>query len=241
MDVELFLKQYADFLVPMLDTYEQAIYLYAVRHSRLIDREDITIGFNAAARRGAFGVGNSGAGMSPDNCRKKVKSLQAKGCLIVLSSDHGGFRIAVKLPDEVPGLIPTVSTAASVDPEQIDFFETRQNRELILEREGYKCFYCLRRVDTKNYVLEHVIAQAVRGNGYRNVVAACRHCNNRKGSSAAEDYLRRLYREGLLNQSELETRLEHLERLRSGNLRPDFQRAVAKGVEREENKTLPSS
>jgi hypothetical protein len=57
-------------------------------------------------------------------------------------------------------------------------------------------------------------------NSYRNVVAACRQCNNRKGSSDAEDFLRVLYRENILSHDDFEQRLFHLYRLKIGELRP---------------------
>lgn len=73
---------------------------------------------------------------------------------------------------------------------------------------------------TKSHVIEHVMSRPNGNNSYRNVVAACRQCNNRKEPSSAEDVLRRLYREKLLNADEFEGRTSHLERLLAGDLRP---------------------
>ena len=71
-----------------------------------------------------------------------------------------------------------------------------------------------------NCVIEHVVSRPAGDNSYRNVVAACRQCNNRKGNSDAEDFLRVLYREGFLSGEEFEQRASHLQRLRAGELRP---------------------
>ena len=57
-------------------------------------------------------------------------------------------------------------------------------------------------------------------NSYRNIVAACHKCNTRKQGSESEDFLRDLYRKGLLSESEIEGRLSALEALRNGDLRP---------------------
>lgn len=65
-----------------------------------------------------------------------------------------------------------------------------------------------------------VVSRPAGENCYRNVVAACRQCNNRKGSSTAEDWLRTLYREGFLKAPDFQDRLSHLERLRAGELKP---------------------
>lgn len=36
MDCQHFIEQFQDYLAPKLDTYEQALYLYIFRHSRLL-------------------------------------------------------------------------------------------------------------------------------------------------------------------------------------------------------------
>jgi hypothetical protein len=57
-------------------------------------------------------------------------------------------------------------------------------------------------------------------NSYRNLVSSCIECNSQKGEKPADDFLRRLYREGHLNASELAGRLRALDDLATGKLRP---------------------
>jgi 5-methylcytosine-specific restriction endonuclease McrA len=102
----------------------------------------------------------------------------------------------------------------------MDFFEVPENRLLILKREDYKCFYSLQRLDEKNFVVEHVVSRPNGNNSYRNVVAASREINNRKGSMTAEEFLRKLFRDGFLSASELEDRLLKLVRLQAGEIKP---------------------
>jgi 5-methylcytosine-specific restriction endonuclease McrA len=104
----------------------------------------------------------------------------------------------------------------------MDFFEVPENRELILRREGARCFYCLRDIDESSFVAEHVISRPAGSNGFRNVVAACRQCNNRKKSVPAEDYLRTLYREQLLTPDDFSGRVSQLESLKAGRLVPEL-------------------
>ena len=71
--------------------------------------------------------------------------------------------------------------------------------------------------------LDHVVPRARLGcNSYRNLVSSCIECNSQKGEKAADDFLRRLYREGHLNASELGARLRALDDLASGKLRPSL-------------------
>ena len=96
---------------------------------------------------------------------------------------------------------------APPDLETEDFFEVEENRERILMREEYCRFYCLRQLNGENYVIEHVVSRPAGNNTYRNVVAACRQCNNRKGSTDVEDLLRTLYRDGFLGEIEVRERV----------------------------------
>jgi hypothetical protein len=220
MDAAEFLKQFQDYLAPRLDAYEQAIYLYIFRHSRLIGQNEVTIGFKSARKKMAFGIGEKGKPMAESTADLKLQSLQEKHCIEILGVELSGRRIRLRLPSEMPDLIPAISQTPSLDLEQMDFFEVPENRPLLLERERHHCFYCLRKIDSKNYVIEHVVSRPGGDNSYRNLVAACLQCNNRKGSTSAEDFIRTLYRECLLSSDEFEDRLSHLERLRNGELKP---------------------
>ena len=57
-------------------------------------------------------------------------------------------------------------------------------------------------------------------NGYRNVVAASREANNRKGSMSADDFLRKLFRDGFLNEVEFEGRIKTLSLIKAGEIKP---------------------
>jgi hypothetical protein len=57
-----------------------------------------------------------------------------------------------------------------------------------------------------------VVARPNGNNSYRNVVAASREINNRKGAMTADKFLRKLFRDGLLSASELDDRFLKLAR-----------------------------
>jgi len=220
VDAHEFLAQFQDYLAPRLDVYEQAIYLYIARHSRLQGKSEVTIGFKSARKKMAFGVGTAGSAPSEATIYEKLRSLQSKGCIRILASERTGTRMEVLVPSEMAGVVPVPMASPSVELEQQDFFSTAEGRNRILAREGHRCFYCLATLDKNNYVIEHVVSRPAGSNSYRNVVAACRQCNNQKNSESVEDYLRTLYREGLLSADDFKFRLVNVERLRNGELRP---------------------
>lgn len=220
MDIQQFFVDFQDFLAPKLDTYEQAIYLYVFRHSQLIGLDEVSVGFKSARRGIALGSGEKGKPMAEGTCYDKLRSLEAKGCLKLLGTERNGTRIRLNLPSEIPGLIVADAERTPFSIEEMDFFDVPENRVLILERENDQCFYCLRSIDKSNYVIEHVESRPEGDNSYRNLVAACRQCNNRKGAVPVNEFLRNLYRDGFLGAEELQERLSQLKKLQAGDLRP---------------------
>lgn len=215
-----FFVAYQDHAAPRLDVYEQAIYLYIARHTLAINEDVAVIGFKSARKEMAFGTGKAGTPPSEGVIYRKLKGLESKGFIKVLASERTGTRIKIFTPFEIKGVVAEQEEECPLSLEDADFFEDANNRQLILERDGFDCFYCLRGIDENSYVIEHVVSRPEGTNSYRNLVASCRQCNNRKGAEAAEDFLRTLYREGFLTMEEQTERQEMLSLLKSGGLKP---------------------
>jgi hypothetical protein len=98
VDLKLVIEEFQDYLAPTLDVYEQAVYLYIFRHSRLLGQSETTIGFKSARLKITLGKGQEGARMAENTCYEKLRSLEAKGCLRVLGTERGGTRIRLNLP-----------------------------------------------------------------------------------------------------------------------------------------------
>jgi len=216
-----FFQQFQDYLAPKLDTYEQAIYLYIFRHSRFIDKDEAIIGFKSARTRMATGLGVDGTPMSEGSAYKKLSTLEEKGCIKIVQTEHKGSRIKLNLPKEIDDVVPSAqSSPAEINIEDIDFFNDAKNRLAILKRENFRCFYTLKTLDKNSFVVDHVISRPNGDNSYRNVVAASREANNRKGAMAADDFIRQLFREGYLSEQECAARLKALRDLKLGLLKP---------------------
>lgn len=161
--------------------------------------------------------------MSEGTAYKKVSSLQSKGCLTVVRTTHAGRLIRLHLPNEMPGLVKESEPLPPLTLEEMDFFEVPENRDRLLRREGFRCFYTLKELTKDSFTVEHVVSRPTGDNSYLNCVAASREANNRKGASSADEFLRRLYREGFLSESEFEGRQQALRDLREGRLIPPME------------------
>lgn len=222
MDLKKFFIEFQDHLAPKLDTYEQAIYLYLFRHSHLNGANETVISTRSSRTRMAMGIGKAGSSMAENKCREKLRSLEQKGCISILGVVRNGTRVHLRLPNEIEGVVQIGNDDSIVLLEDMDFFDNTENRKLILEREQHRCFYCLCNLDGTNHVIEHVVSRPDGDNSYRNVVAACITCNNRKGASGAEDFMRTLYRDNFLSKEEFSVRCDHLRRLKEGELKPQI-------------------
>lgn len=210
IDARRAIEEFHDHLAPRLDVYEQAVYLYLLRHSRLVGKPRVTIELKRFPR------------MGERTCAKKLASLEDKGCLELVDRKADRAAVRLLLPSEMPGLVAGAPAERSGEPdlETIDFTASPRLRRLILEREGRRCFYCLKKLNESSFVTDRVAPGPGIDSSYRNVVATCRRCNNRKGESGAEDLLRVLYREGYVGADDLARRLRALGDLRAGLLRP---------------------
>ena len=106
-----------------------------------------------------------------------------------------------------------------IDIDATDFFTGRKFLDALLAREGGRCFYCLRAVRRETRELDHVTPRVDGSdNSYRNIVVSCHDCNSQKQGSQGDEFLRGLYRRGVLSQRKLEERLATLESLKAGQL-----------------------
>lgn len=208
-------EEISDRLIPELhlDSYEQSLYWYLFRQTRLSGAIEAMISYASIEK--AIGVTKTAA-------TRRLRSLEEKGCIKVVDTGWGGTKVSVSLPDEILGPRAVPAEVKPGDIESIDFFAQEQYREAILRRDDSTCFYCSRKLSRENYALDHLVPQSDGGNNsYRNVVASCHSCNSSKNNASAEDFLRRLYRSGCLNDTEFETRLLAVEALKQGELKPE--------------------
>lgn len=197
-----------------LTTYQRVLYYHLVVKTFAQDRSEVTLTIPDIA---------NAVGASEFTARKAIRELSAIG-VVDAEQTRRGYKIAPKLPGKLD--LPAADNnlaEAEVDIELIDFFVGRKFLAPLMERENHKCFYCLSEISEENCELDHVVSQLGRGdNTYRNIVAACHRCNTRKQATDAADFVRSLFRKGLLSEEEVTDRMRALEQLRCGELAPNI-------------------
>jgi 5-methylcytosine-specific restriction endonuclease McrA len=72
----------------------------------------------------------------------------------------------------------------------IDYYNVRENRIAVYERDAYKCRYCEKQLTRFTATLDHVTPVAEGGdNSFGNLVTACLDCNSRKNKRPVGDFL----------------------------------------------------
>ena len=79
-----------------------------------------------------------------------------------------------------------------------------------------------KKLDNSNYVIEHVVSRPEGNNSYKNLVASCRSCNNKKSEKNVEEFIRNLYRENFISDIEFEVVNNNLKLLKNGELKPNI-------------------
>jgi len=217
LDLVKTVKEIEDYLIPFLklDPYERGLYYHLFRQTRLINKEETIFVISTAP---------STVGLTDFSARKGLRKMDKKGCIKIVEVRRDGLKIKVLLPIEIEGcVVEREVEVKAVDIEAIDFYSDQKYRVTILGRENGECFYCLKKINTENYVLDHLISQMNRGgNSYKNIVAVCHECNSKKAGKNGDDFVRSLYREGVLSQKDLEKRLAMVEQVRSGESKPEL-------------------
>ena len=227
-NAELVWKQFEDIVVPRLrlNIVDRAVYSHLLRHSRLEGKVRLQFSIPWLARA---------ARLTSKPVRFSVRRLVEHGVLRLVERSKMGHLVDVRLPDEIRALRKPSPRPRAAALERTDSLRPKALRQAIHARERGLCFYCLRRLNPRVRCLDHVVPRVQWGSdSHLNLVSCCLECNSEKGEKAAEDFLRRLYRERRLSAVELSGRLRALDDLAGGKLRPLLP-ATAKGSGQVEN------
>ena len=215
MDPAVIIAHCEDHLFPTLklNVWERLLYYHLLRHTRFEGKSTTLVSMAPLA---------NAVGIAESTTRENIRSLNERGCVRIEKRSRSGHLIRVLLPEEIPGVVPMADAAQQIELTDLDFFAGRRFLAALIARENSRCFYCLRSVDPNSCELDHVISRMNRtDNSFRNIVCSCHECNTTKQAQSPSDFLRLLYRRGMLSQAELEGRVAALEQLQAGMLVPD--------------------
>ncbi len=200
LEIPGIIQEIVDDLQPLLTPYEAAFYWYAFRHSIAKDGNP-HVRLGKALRRGVVvkssystAIQNS---ISEEKFREIVRALEVAGALRKEGeSTRDGTLFRVLIPDEIEACRRFRAERMATEPKpeipatDIDFYNVRENRIKVYERDAYKCRYCEKQLTRFTATLDHVTPVAEGGdNAFENLVTACLGCNSRKHKRPVGDFL----------------------------------------------------
>jgi hypothetical protein len=200
LELPLIIQEIVDDLQPLLSPYEAAFYWYAFRHSIAQDGKPHVRLSGKALRRGCVKSSYSTAvenTISEGKVREIFRTLEIIGAIQKEGEpNRDGTLYRVFVPDEIEACrkfraerMPT-KPKPEITAADVDYYNVRENRVKVYERDGYKCHYCDKQLTRFTATLDHVTPVAEGGdNSLGNLVTACLGCNSRKTGRPVGDFL----------------------------------------------------
>lgn len=198
-------RDIVDFLMPLLAPFEAAFYWKIFRESVLktgtqyarVSTRSLLTGVIKSARS-VRGGDNPDRSVSYDSTQRALRHLEAIGAIRKEGDPVGGEGTLYKMliPEEIEACRKAMearqaSPRASVDVhKEADFYNVRENRHQVFERDGYRCRYCGKQLTRFTATLDHVKPISAGGdNSYDNLATACLDCNSKKTGRLLSDFL----------------------------------------------------
>jgi hypothetical protein len=194
------IQEIVDDLQPLLSPYEAAFYWYAFRHSIAKNGSPYirlnTKGMRAGVVKSSYSNAVENR-ISEEKIREIYRALQDKGALRKAGEpNREGTLYQVLTPDEIETCRKFRAERVASEPKpdvrenEIDFYNVRENRIKVFERDAYKCRYCGKQLTRFTATLDHVMPVTDGGNNsFENLVTACLECNSRKHRRPLGDFL----------------------------------------------------
>jgi len=135
--------------------------------------------------------------ISLQNVRGILARLESIGAIRKEAEpNRDGTPYRVLIPDEIEACRKFRAERAAQEPKPkpaagaIGYYNVRENRINVYEREGYKCRYCGKQLTRFTCTLDHVTPVVAGGtNSLDNLVTACLVCNSKKHQRPVGDFL----------------------------------------------------
>lgn len=199
-ELPVVIQEIVDDLQPLLSPYEAAFYWYAFRHSIAKNGNPHVRLSTRAMRSGVVKSSYSQAvenKISQSKMQEVYRALESVGAIRKVGEpNRDGTLFRVFIPDEIEACRGFRAERQATEPKpdvknsEIDFYNVRENRIKVYERDEYKCRYCQKQMTRFTVTLDHVKPVAEGGdNSFENLITACLNCNSRKNNRPLGDFL----------------------------------------------------
>lgn len=192
------IQDVVDFLMPLLSPYEVAFYWFMFRHAIIASGTQhvrvSTRGMQQGVIRSAY---TERGKIALQQVRDVLSSMESKG---IIRKDgepnREGTLYRVMIPEEIEECRALMQehqkagTKVVIAENEVDYYNIRENRLQIYERDEYKCRYCGKQLTRFTATLDHIVPVVEGGeNTYENLITSCLSCNSQKNRRPVGDFL----------------------------------------------------
>jgi hypothetical protein len=196
LELPIIIQEIVDDLQPLLSPYQAAFYWYAFRHS-IAENGNPLLRLSTRGLQSGVVKSSRSETISLQHVRETLAALEALGALRKEGEpNRDGTPYRVLIPDEIEACRKFRAERAAAEPKpeiaagDLDYYNVRENRMKVYERDAYKCRYCKKQLTRFTATLDHVTPVAENGdNSFDNLVTACLNCNSRKHKRPLGDFL----------------------------------------------------
>jgi hypothetical protein len=195
-----------DLLIPELKPYEAAFYFHFLRHSIIengtpyirASRRGLQSGIVKSAYSGSTSGGKEAdsAVISYASVQQALSGLESVGAIRQEGEpNRDGTLYRILLPEEMQVCQQRRAETAKISvrtasEREADFYNVRESRLRIYERDNYHCSYCNKQLTRFTATLDHITPVSEGGdNSAENLKTACLQCNSRKTGRPVGDFL----------------------------------------------------
>lgn len=198
IEMSVVIQEIVDDLQPQLTPYEAAFYWYLFRHSLAANGKPfVRVGQEELRRKTVKQARNYESVVSQSKVKEALMALERVGAVRREGEpNRDGTLYRVLIPDEIEACrnFRRERSAAESKPQvtdaEVDYYNVRENRAKVYERDGYKCRYCGKQLTRFTCTLDHVTPVTAGGtNALDNLVTACLSCNSKKHHRPVGDFL----------------------------------------------------
>lgn len=202
LEMPTLIAEIVNYLQPLLTPYEIAYYWHMFSKTIVETKK----------QNGVFSTRALGSGVVVPSRGKQtdsvpysqvatvLKALEEKGA-IVKSGEPGrdGTPYRVNLPEEIPACVEAMrqstkakeSSESAIDEhKRLDFYNVKENRLRVFERDGYLCYKCGKQLTRFDATLDHLVPVSKGGdNSYDNLSTCCLQCNSKRRNRDLSDHM----------------------------------------------------
>jgi hypothetical protein len=201
LEMPSLISEIIEYLQPQLTAYEAAFYWHMFGKTIVEQKTQYGVFSNSGLASGAVAPNRSDTDAIANSTVVKILSgLQEKG-VIAKSGEPGrdGTPYRVNLPEEIPSCVELMkrkaiqneSSATAIDEhKRLDFYNVKENRLRVFERDAYKCYNCGKQLTRFDATLDHLIPVSRGGsNSFGNLSTCCLGCNSKRRNRDLSDHL----------------------------------------------------